>query len=176
MAVKNADYYKDAGVADAQAARRRGDSGTPFPFQFARDSNSWQARAYWIGFDQEGARMAREAISEVGPTNPPTPAEKTRPDANPEAGAPSPTGRRFTAKHMTLQIIKNRNDGASPNPLSLTYAQPKIDGLIDLSSWPDAPRSHYLALSKQLEAETDPARINRLSAAMNRMIDRWGAK
>lgn len=173
MTVKNADYYKEAGVADAQAARRRGDSGAPFPFQFARDSNSWQARAYWIGFDQEGARMAREAISEAGPTSPPTPAEKTRPDANPEAGAPSPTGRRFTAKHMTLQVLKVRNKGAA---LNLTYGHYEIDGVIDLSSWPDAPRSHYLALSKQLEAETEPARINRLSAAMNRMIDRWGAK
>lgn len=173
MAVKNADYYKDAGVADAQAARRRGDSGTPFPFQFARDSNSWQARAYWIGFDQEGARMAREAISEAGPTSHPTPAEKTRPDANPEAGAPSPTGRSASAAPPVFQNLPVKTPEA--NALIKAF-NPKIDGVIDLSSWPDAPRSHYLALSKQLEAEIEPARINRLSAAMNRMIDRWGAK
>ncbi len=173
MAVKNADYYKDAGVADAQAARRRGDSGTPFPFQFARDSNSWQARAYWIGFDQEGARMAREAISEAGPTTPPTPAEKTRPDANPEAGAPSPTGRSASVTTPVFQNLPIK----TPEAAALINAfKPRIDGVIDLSGWPDAPRSHYLALSKQLEAETEPARINRLSAAMNRMIDRWGAK
>lgn len=173
MSVKNTDYYIDAGIADAQAARRRGDSADPFPFQFARDSKSWQARAYWIGFDQEGARMAREAISEAGPTSPPTQAEKTRPDANPEAGAPSPTGRSASAAPPVFQNLPIKTPEA--NALINAF-KPKIDGVIDLGGWPDAPKAHYLALAKDLETETDEARRNRLSAAMNRVVERWGSK
>lgn len=87
MAVKNTDYYMDLGGIDAKSARSRGDY-LSFPFAFPRESNSWQARAYWIGFDQETARMTQEAISEASPTTPPTQPEKTRPDANPEVKMP----------------------------------------------------------------------------------------
>lgn len=166
---KDTAYFLGLGVADAQASRARGDSSERFAFRYDRNATNWQARAYWMGFDGEVTRMSRRAISEAPPTTPPTTAQKTPPDANPEAETGSPTQR----------SLPRSFEEAITQPWP--FPSPKVDGVeletgvvIDLSGWPEAPRAHYLALANDLESEEDEARRNRLSAAMNRVVERWG--
>lgn len=59
MAVPRTADFVAAGRTDAQASRAR---GSLVATRYPRDSKSWQAKAYWSGFDEEVERLSKSAV------------------------------------------------------------------------------------------------------------------
>lgn len=181
MTIKDTNYYMDLGREHAA------DPSAPTPFK--RESTSWQARAYWSGYNgrlmpAKGPNTGRISSHEPVPqTLPPTTEEGKNVIA-----AFRPSGAVFAASPTTPPTQPEKTppgpDPEAPAPSSVGVKLPppvvagafQLDGQQSIDGWPDAPRAHYLELARQIEGEKDPRRFDRLGRAMTRMLERWGSK
>lgn len=181
MTVKDTNYYMDLGREHAA------DPSAPTPFK--RESTSWQARAYWSGYNGKlmpltGATTGRISSHDPAPqTPPPRTAEGKKVIA-----AVRPFGAVFTAPPTTSPTQPEKTptgpdpEAAAPSSVGVKLPPPvvagtfQLDGQQSIDGWPDAPRSHYLELTRQLNRETDQRRRERLQRSMERMYERWSSK
>lgn len=152
MTVKDTNYYMDLGREHAA------DPSAPTPFK--RESTSWQARAYWSGY--HGKLMPAKPAGVKAPTERELTADQERIAHTCKVAA------ELVASGAVLNVTATgRISSALPQPHN---GHQSIDG------WPDAPRSHYLELARQLNSETDQRRRERLQRSMERMYERWSSK